>query len=243
MHKNQDINFAPEKQRKWKKRTRKSPKKAKPGAFWVLEGMGTVENRGERMGKASNRAEKLVSPAGSVGPGRSPPGCRPPRHAPQAGLRAHLVAKSYRTLTKKSGTAEAIPDFFGRGRRTCLGCRLGRLVACVPLARTRPATRAAGGPAGAPRCQILPLTNEKSQVPQKRYLTFLAGAEGLEPSARGFGVDVGERTKKRGRAGVDQFLPQVRKGAVLVWCWEEIIRAKTGEKERKIPAKAGNTLT
>ena len=41
-----------------------------------------------------------------------------PRHAPQAGLRAHLVAKSYRTLTKKSGIAEAIPDFFGRGRRT-----------------------------------------------------------------------------------------------------------------------------
>ena len=63
-------------------------------------------------------AEGLVSPAGSVGPGRSPPGCRPPRHAPQAGLRAHLAAKSYRTLTKKSGTAEAIPDFFGRGRRT-----------------------------------------------------------------------------------------------------------------------------
>ena len=63
-------------------------------------------------------AEGLVSAAASVGPGRSPPGCRPPRHAPQAGLRAHLVAKSYRTLTKKSGTAEAIPDFFGRGRRT-----------------------------------------------------------------------------------------------------------------------------
>ena len=54
----------------------------------------------------------LVSAAASVGPGRSPPGCRPPRHAPQAGLRAHLVAKSYRTLTKKSGTAQAIPDFF-----------------------------------------------------------------------------------------------------------------------------------
>ena len=47
-----------------------------------------------------------------------------PRHAPQAGLRAHLVAKSYRTLTKKSGTANAIPDFFGRGRRTrTLGTR------------------------------------------------------------------------------------------------------------------------
>ena len=46
-------------------------------------------------------------------------------------------------------------------------------VACVPPARTLPTTRTAGGPAGAPRCQILPHTNEKSQVPQKRYLTFL----------------------------------------------------------------------
>ena len=52
-------NFAATKQRKREKRTRFSPKKAKPGAFWVLEGMGTVENRGERMGKASNRAEGL----------------------------------------------------------------------------------------------------------------------------------------------------------------------------------------
>ena len=31
-----------------------------------------------------------------------------------------------RSNEKKSGIAEAIPDFFGRGRRTCLGCRLGR---------------------------------------------------------------------------------------------------------------------
>ena len=45
----------------------------------------------------------------------------------------------------------------------------------------------------APRCQDIPHTNEKSQVPQMRYLTFLAGAEGLEPSARGFGVDVETR--------------------------------------------------
>ena len=63
-------------------------------------------------------AEGLVSAAASVGAGRSPQATSAPRHAPQAGLRAHLVAKSYRTLTKKSGTAEAIPDFFGRGRRT-----------------------------------------------------------------------------------------------------------------------------
>ena len=49
----------------------------------------------------------LVSAAASVGAGRSPQATSAPRHAPQAGLRAHLVAKSYRTLTKKSGAAEA----------------------------------------------------------------------------------------------------------------------------------------
>ena len=63
-------------------------------------------------------AEGLVSAAASVGAGRSPQATSAPRHAPQAGLRAHLVAKSCCTLTKKSGTAQAIPDFFGRGRRT-----------------------------------------------------------------------------------------------------------------------------
>ena len=71
----------------------------------------------------------LVSPAASVGPGRSPPGCRPPRHAPQAGLRAHLAAKSYRTLTKKSGIAEAIPDFLAGAEGLSLTCRLGRFAA------------------------------------------------------------------------------------------------------------------
>ena len=84
-----------------------------------------------------------------------------------------------------------------------LGCRLGRTWT-QPTGLQAPTTRTAGGPAGAPRCQILPHTNEKSQVPQKRYLTFLAGAEGLEPSARGFGVDVG--TDHRG-AGKGQSWP------------------------------------
>ena len=37
------------------KRTRFSQKKAKPGAFWVLERMGTVGNRGERMEKSGVR--------------------------------------------------------------------------------------------------------------------------------------------------------------------------------------------
>ena len=69
--------------------------------------------------------------------------------------------------------------------RTCLGCRLGRAWT-QPTGLQAPTTRTAQG-AAVPCCQILPHTNEKSQVPQKRYLTFLAGAEGLEPSARGFG--------------------------------------------------------
>ena len=62
-------------------------------------------------------AEGLVSAAASVGAGRSPQATSAPRHALRR-AQPCLVAKSYRTLTKKSGTAEAIPDFFGRGRRT-----------------------------------------------------------------------------------------------------------------------------
>ena len=145
MHKNQSENFAPTKRRKMRKRARKSPKKAKPGAFWVLEGMGTVGDGSNQMRKPRVRtktnpktvqhmqkenrqkprvsagfvagAEGLVSAAGSVGPGRSPQGCRPPRHAPQESLRAHLAAKSFCSLTKKSGTAAAIPDFFWQGQK------------------------------------------------------------------------------------------------------------------------------
>ena len=59
MHKNKPVNFAPAKQQKMRKRTRKSPKKAKLGAFWVLEGMGTVVGRCERMEKPGKRAEGL----------------------------------------------------------------------------------------------------------------------------------------------------------------------------------------
>ena len=134
------------------------PEKGETGCVLGAGGDGNGWGRVRTDGKSPEARRKswdgLVSAAASVGPGRSSPGCRPPRHAPQAGLQAHLAAKSYRTLTKKSGIAEAIPD-------------------------------------------------------------FLAGAEGLEPSARGFGVDVGGCTRERGRAGVDRFLLQVRKSAVL----------------------------
>ena len=101
--------------------------------------------------------------------------------------------------------------------RTCLGCRLGRLVACVPPARTRPTTRTAQG-AAVPGCQDIPPTNEKWRGKHMLTSPFLAGAEGLEPSARGFGVDVETPQRERGRGGVGRFLSQVTKRPVLVWC-------------------------
>ena len=92
------------------------------------------------VGSAQHRPRREPRPA----PGRSPPGCRPPRHAPQAGLRPHLVAKSCRTLTKKSGTAEAIPDFFGRGRRTWSRLPPRSVRGRAPLALAHPSARGFG---------------------------------------------------------------------------------------------------
>ena len=54
------------------------------------------------------------------------------------------------------------------------------------------------------------------------FAGFVAGAEGLEPSARGFGVDVGEHNREQGKAGVARFPPQVGERVVLVWCCGEI---------------------
>ena len=150
------------------KNAKTHPEKPEKGETGCVLGAGGDENgwkqvRTDRKDRKARRKswDGLVSAAASVGAGRSPQATSAPRHAPQAGLRAHLAAKSYRTLTKKSGIAEAIPD-------------------------------------------------------------FLAGAEGLEPSARGFGVDVGERTRERERGGVAPFFPQARKRTVLVWCCGEI---------------------
>ena len=94
-----------QKGRKTRKRTRKSRKWAKPGAFWVLERLKTGQNRWWRMRTLAKEAITFrpdsVSPAGSVGPGRSPQGCRPPRHALR-GAQPLLVAKTSRSLTKKA---------------------------------------------------------------------------------------------------------------------------------------------
>ena len=152
MHKNGAENFAGQKRAKIAKRTRKSLKKAKPGAFWVLERMGTGEDGCKRMRKPT-------------------------------------VRTSVNTST---------------------------------------------------------IQHMQKENRQKRSVSagFVAGAEGLEPSARGFGVDVGERTREREKADVIRFPPQVPERAVLVWCCElflekDCVSTTTSSFERKAPPPGG----
>lgn len=51
--------FCVQKRSKKKKRTRKSPKRAKPGAFWVLEGMGRLGENGKRVFTFSTDLSRL----------------------------------------------------------------------------------------------------------------------------------------------------------------------------------------
>ena len=88
--------------------------------------------------------------AAETGAGRSPPGCRSPRHAPQASLRAHLVAKTFRPMTKNSAIAKAVALFLAGAEGLGLACRLGccSLVGSAqhrPGREPRPARRSATG--------------------------------------------------------------------------------------------------
>ena len=123
---------------KQKSAPRKSPKKAEPGAFWVLEGMRTVKGRCKRMGKPGVRTK--VNPI-------------PVQHRQKENRRKPSVFAG-----------------FWQGQKDL--SRLPPRSALVATGDQRPTTRTAQG-AAVPRCQILPHTNEKSQVSQKRYLTFL----------------------------------------------------------------------
>ena len=94
--------------RKTVKKRKTHPEKAKKGETGCVSGAGEDGNGwgrvkpDEKTRKARRKSrDGLVSAAASVGAGRSPQATSAPRHVPQAGLRAHLVAKSYRTLTKK----------------------------------------------------------------------------------------------------------------------------------------------
>ena len=125
---------------------------------------------GEKTRKARRKSrDGLVSAAASAGPGRSPPGCRPPRHALRR-AQPCLVAKTFGTLTKNG------------------------------------------------------------EVSARLTSPFLAGAEGLEPSARGFGVDVETQQREQERGSVDGFSRRSHKRVVLVWCCKGFSRSECSQK-------------
>ena len=148
MHKNRAENFAGQKRAKRAKCTRNRPKRAKSGAFWVLEGVAAV---GGGCGRIL-LLEKCTTMAWWW-----------PQQ--QKDLPAFLTKRCWFELPLKGAPSR---------RSSLKTCHRHVFLTLGPS-----------------RVQVLPRSNEKSQASQKRYLTFLAGAEGLEPSARGFGVDVG----------------------------------------------------
>ena len=164
MNKKDTENFAGQKRPKRAKRTRKSPKRGETGCVLGAGEGGSGWEQGRTDGKSPEARRKswdgLVSPAGSVGAGRSPPATSAPRHALRR-AQPCLVAKTFGTLTKNG------------------------------------------------------------EVSTRLTSPFLAGAEGLEPSARGFGVDVETAHRERGRGGIARFLAQDRKQEVLVWCCQK----------------------
>ena len=136
MHKNQTGNFAVTKRQKREKRTRKSPKRAKPGAFWVLEGVGTVENRGERMGKTgklggnrgtdlSRLPPRVLLPSGErpapteaaaeTGSQQSATGARSPHDTHCAGRSRALLPRHSATLTKNGEVSARLTSPFLAG--------------------------------------------------------------------------------------------------------------------------------
>ena len=81
----------------------------------------------------------------------------------------------------------------------------------------------------------IPMQHVQKENRQKPRVSagFVAGAEGLEPSARGFGVDVGGRTRERVRTGVARFSRTSPKRVVLIWCCEKIFVPKQTKRGRK----------
>ena len=77
------------------------------------------------------------------------------------GVRTQMNTKTMQHMKKENRRKPSVFAGFVAGAEGLgLGCRLGRRWT-VATGDQRPTTRTAGGPAGAPRCQILPHTNEK----------------------------------------------------------------------------------
>ena len=74
-------------------------------------------------------------------------------------------------------------------------------------------------------------THEKRKPAETQcFCRFLAGAEGLEPSARGFGVDVETQQREQERGSVDGFSRRSHKRVVLVWCCKGFSRSECSQK-------------
>ena len=116
-------------------------------------------------------------------------------------------------------------SIFLSGALPRLGCRLGRFAAERHWRSLTPRHALRGAQPRLVAKTFRPMT--KNSATAKAVALFLAGAEGLEPSARGFGVDVGGGPEERGRGCVGRFSPQVRKGAVLIWCFRPGISEKS----------------
>ena len=107
--------------------------------------------------------------------------------------------------------------------RTCLACRLGQLAAERHWRSL--------APRHAPRAEASTPVTTKKERQADACLSFLAGAEGLEPSARGFGVDVGKRTGNGEGARWRRFPSQ----AIKRRCWFGAAK-KPGQKREGKPS-------
>ena len=120
---------------------------------------------------------------------------------------------------KPSAFAGSVAGAEGLG----LGCRLGRFAAERHWRSLTPrhALRRAQPHLVAESLCALTKNREASIVLAS---LFLAGAEGLEPSARGFGVGVETAHKEQERGSVARFPCSKLKSVVLVWCFENIYK-------------------
>ena len=137
--------------------------------------------------------------------------------------------------SKEGKNNETHPKSSEKGETGCVSGAGGRCSQCGRVGKPKIRTKMH-------HMAIQHMKKENRRKPSV-FAGFVAGAEGLEPSARGFGVDVETNHGKQGKAGVARFSRTSPKRVVLVWCYGEIFRAKTGKKEREIPGKTGNALT
>ena len=202
MHKNQGENFAARKQRKREKRTRFSPKKAKPGAFWVLEGMGTVENGSNQMRKPrvrtktnpktmqhmqkENRQKPRVSAGFLAGAEGLSLGCRLGCCSP-VGSAQHRPRREPRPAQQSATGARSPHDTHCAGAQPCLVAE-----------------------------SLCALTKNREASTMLASL-FLAGAEGLSLAGR-LGRFAAER----------HWRSLTPRHAVLEWMWEQTTRSGRG---------------